>query len=234
MTRIVCDGFLFDMDGVLVDSTPAVARVWSRWAVAHGFDPEWATMKAHGRPSLASIQELLPDAGAEVHERENEWMEREEIADVADVVALPGSVELLSALPAHRFAVVTSATRQLAEVRLRAGGVLKFARHLVSFDDIQHGKPNPEPYLKGAARINIRAEECVVIEDAPSGVLAGKAAGARVIALRTTTTDDELRAAGADWIMNDCASLRLLGQPGTGKFEIELNSFETPRAPKMS
>ena len=107
------------MDGVLVDSTPAVARVWSRWGPLHGFDPEWATKMAHGRPSLSTIQELLPNAGAEVHQSENEWMEREEIVDVADVVALPGVMELLSALPPEQFAVVTSATRALAEVRLR-------------------------------------------------------------------------------------------------------------------
>lgn len=222
------------MDGVLVDSTPAVARVWSRWAAKYGFDPEWTTMKAHGRPSLASIQELLPNASPEVHQRENDWMEREEIADVEDVIALPGAVELLSALPANQFAVVTSATRQLAEVRLGAGGVLKFARHLVTFDDITRGKPDPEPYLKGATKLQIRPEDCIVFEDAPSGVRAGKAAGARVIALRTTTNDDELRDAGADWIINDCASLRLLSPPGHGRLAIELNSFETPRAPKMS
>jgi mannitol-1-/sugar-/sorbitol-6-phosphatase len=233
MTRIVCSGFLFDMDGVLVDSTPAVARVWSRWGPRHGFDPAWATKMAHGRPSLSTIQELLPNAGPEVHQRENEWMEREEILDVADVVALPGVVELLSALAPDQFAVVTSATRPLAEVRLGAGSVLKFACNLITADDILHGKPDPEPYLKGAALLNLPPAECIVIEDAPSGVRAGKAAGSRVIGVRTTTRDEELLAAGADWIVNDCSSLRLL--PATaGKTEFELNTFETPRAPKMS
>ena len=234
MPRMQCSAFLFDMDGVLVDSTPAVARVWSRWGTLHGFDPEWATKLAHGRPSLATIRELLPNVSPKVHQGENDWMEREEIADVADVVALPGSVELLSALAPNQFAVVTSATRPLAEVRLGAGGVLRFARNLITSGDIQHGKPDPEPYLKGAALLKLPADECIVIEDAPSGVRSGKAAGARVIALRTTTTDDELLAAGADWIVNDCASLRLLSTPSNGKLELELNSFETPRAPKMS
>jgi sugar-phosphatase len=209
MTRIDCAGILFDMDGVLVDSTPAVARVWSRWALLHGFDPEVATKLAHGRPSLATVQELLPNASAEVQRRENAWMEREEIADNADVVALPGALELLSALGPQQFAVVTSATRALAEVRLQAGGLLRFAQHLITSADITRGKPDPEPYKKGAAMLHLRPEDCVVIEDAPAGIRSGKAAGARVIALRTTSADDELLAAGADWIVRDCSALRL-------------------------
>jgi sugar-phosphatase len=217
MTRITCRGILFDMDGVLVDSTPAVARVWSRWALLHGFDPEMATRLAHGRPSLASVQELLPKATVEVQHRENAWMEREEIADVVDVVALPGAMELLSALSSQQFAVVTSATRPLAEVRLQAGGLLRFARHLITSADIQNGKPHPEPYQKGAEVLHLRPEDCVVIEDAPAGIRSGKAAGAKVIALRTTSSDDELMAAGADWIVKDCSSLRLVsGAPIAG------------------
>jgi sugar-phosphatase len=112
--------------------------------------------------------------------------------------------------------------------------VLKFARHLVAFDDISRGKPDPEPYLKGAAKLQIRPGDCIVLEDAPSGVRAGKAAGARVVALRTTTSDKELLTAGADWIINDCASLRLLGPPAAGRLAVELDGFESPRAPKMS
>ncbi len=222
------------MDGVLVDSTPAVARVWSRWAIDHGFDPIWATKKAHGRPSMATIQELLPSATATVHQKENEWMEREEIADLLDVVALPGSLELLSLLPNHRFAVVTSATRALAEVRLDAGGLLKFARNMITSGDITHGKPDPEPYLKGAAILNLPPADCVVIEDAPSGVRSGKAAGARVIALRTTTDDDELRSAGADWIVGDCSAIRLYeGDPRHILVEL-VDSPGMRRQPKMS
>jgi sugar-phosphatase len=234
MTSIVCAGFLFDMDGVLVDSTPAVARVWSRWAAEHGFEPEWATKLAHGRPSLATIQEILPGASPETHLRENEWMEREEIADVADVVALPGTLELLSTLAPEQFAVVTSATRPLAEVRLRAAGLLKFAQRMITSADIQRGKPDPEPYLKGAALLHLRTEDCVVIEDAPSGVRSGKAAGARVIALRTTTMDDELLASGADWIVNDCSALRLKSA-AANKIEFELmDPPNSRRVPKMS
>jgi mannitol-1-/sugar-/sorbitol-6-phosphatase len=234
MTQIVCKGLLFDMDGVLVDSTPAVARVWSRWAQEHGFDPELATKLAHGRPSLATIQDLLPNASADVHHKENAWMEREEIADVADVVALPGALELLSRLSPEQFAVVTSATRALAEVRLRAGGLLKYAQRMITSGDIQRGKPDPEPYLKGAAKLQLRPADCVVIEDAPSGVRSGKGAGARVIALRTTTSDAELLAAGADWIVDDCSEITIAS---ISSVEITVELVDSPnerRVPKMS
>ncbi len=235
MTRIVCAAFLFDMDGVLVDSTPAVARAWSKWASAHGFDPTETTKRAHGRPSIATMRELLPAATQAALEEHDAWMQREEISDVVDVVALPGALELLSTLPSRQFAVVTSAVRQLAEVRLKAGGLLEFASNMVTADEIRHGKPDPEPYLKGAAKLHLRPEDCVVIEDAPSGVRSGKAAGARVIALRTTTPDEELLAAGADWVVNDCSAVQLISPPGEPQIAFEL--FDSPhlrRTPKMS
>lgn len=229
----MCRGLLFDMDGVLVDSTAAVARVWSRWALKHNLDADAVVRQAHGRPSMATIQELLPQADAAVHRLEDEWMERAEIEDIADVVALPGSRELLGALPPGQFAVVTSATRDLAEVRLRAAGLLDLTRHLVTASDIRRGKPDPEPYLQGAAKLRLPAQDCVVLEDAVSGTRSGKAAGARVIALRTTTPDGELLAAGADFLINDCASLRFDGAACNGLLHFQWNSEERPRVPKM-
>lgn len=235
MREIECRGLLLDMDGVLVDSTPAVARVWSRWAEMHGMDPESVVKQAHGRPSLATIVELLPNADSEVHHRENHWMEQGELADFSDVTALPGTKELLSALPPSQVAVVTSAIRELAEVRLRAAGLLPYVRNMVTADDIRHGKPDPEPYQKGAAKLNLAPAECVVIEDAPSGVRSGKAAGARVLAVRTTTGDEELLAAGADWIANDCASLRIDPKRSGTKIVLQIaDDSRSPRLPKMS
>jgi sugar-phosphatase len=235
MTEIQCRGLLLDMDGVLVDSTPAVARVWSRWAEMHGLDPETVVKQAHGRPSLASIVELLPHAGSEVHQRENHWMELGELADFSDVIALPGTKELLSALPPTQVAVVTSAIRALAEVRLRASGLLPHVLNMVTADDIQRGKPDPEPYLKGAAKLYLPPSACVVIEDAPSGVRSGKAAGARVLALRTTTGDHELLEAGADWIANDCASLRVDPKSSATNIVLRLaDDSRSRRLPKMS
>ena len=233
MTQITCKGLLFDMDGVLVDSTPAVARVWARWARKHNLDPDFAVTAAHGRTSLTSIQELLPHADPAVHLAENEWMERAEIEDIDDVIALPGARELLSAIPPSQFAVVTSATRALAEVRLRAAGLWPHIRHLVTASDIARSKPDPEPYLKGAAALHLHPQFCLVAEDAPSGTRSGKTAGARVLALRTTTADAELLAAGADWIVNDLASLHLDSSAKPGHLSLALPEHEVPRLPKM-
>lgn len=160
-------------------------------------------------------------------------MERGELEDVADVVALPGARALMACVPSDRRCVVTSATRPLAEVRLRAAGLWDFTNHLVTASDVTNGKPNPEPYLKGAASLQIPAAECVVIEDAASGTRAGKATGARVLGIRTTSSDQELLAAGADWIANDCASLRCSLAPDGKGLHLEFDPGETPRIPKM-
>jgi sugar-phosphatase len=219
MTTIQCKGVLFDLDGVLADSTSAVARVWAIWANKHGFDPQETVRKAHGRPSLATIRELLPDAD---HAAENAAVERMEIADVRDVIALPGAVELLRALPPDKWAVVTSCTRRLALVRLRVAG-LPIPQKLVTSDDITHGKPHPEPYLKGAELVGLAAKDCVVLEDAPAGIRAGKAAGARVIALQTTERDDLLRQAGADWIVADCSAVHVATASGDTEISLVLS-----------
>jgi sugar-phosphatase len=205
MAEIVCKAVLFDMDGVLVDSTPAVARVWTWWAKQHGFNAQETVRRAHGKPSIATIRELLPFAD---HAAEDREVERREIEDVVGVVALPGAVEILRALPGDRWTVVTSATRALAKVRLVASG-LPVPEKLVSWDDVKHGKPNPEPYMKGAEFLGVGPADCVVAEDAPAGIRAGKAAGARVIALRTTAEDEELVASGADWIVDDLSKIIL-------------------------
>ncbi len=174
MVEVTCSGLLFDLDGVLVDSTPAVARVWTKWALSHGFDPEETVRRAHGRPSLATIRDLLPNANFVA---ENEVVLRGEIEDTAGVVPLPGARELLSSLPPDRWAIVTSCARPLAEVRLKAAG-LPIPRRLLTSDDVTNGKPDPEPYRKGAVLLGVPAPKCLVFEDAPAGIRAGKAAGA--------------------------------------------------------
>ena len=205
MTRIFCAGLLFDMDGVLVDSTPAVARVWTSWAARHGFDAAEVVHRAHGRPSITTIREYLPDGD---HLAENREIERDEITDLDGVVPLPGALELLSALPRGRWTIVTSCSRRLAEVRLKTSGLPR-PEVFVTSSDITNGKPAPDPYLKGAEVLGFSPRDCVVVEDAPAGVRSGKAAGTRVIALRTTMTEKELWDAGTDWVVGDCAAIAL-------------------------
>jgi sugar-phosphatase len=198
-------GVLFDLDGVLVDSTPAVARCWARWSRLHGFDAEDVVRRAHGRPSIVTLREMLPNADAEA---ENRQMEQWEIEDTDGVVPLPGVLSLLNAIPADRWAIVTSCTRPLAEVRIRVAG-LPWPKQLVTSADVQRFKPDPDPYLKGAELLKFAPADCLVVEDAPAGIRSGKAAGASVLALRTTDIDPQLAAAGANWIVNDLASLQL-------------------------
>ena len=206
MNEISCAALLFDLDGVLINSTPAVSRVWRKWAIEHGFNPEEVVAQAHGRPSLTTIREYLPNAN---HEVENREVERREIADLEGVIPLPGALDLLASLPEDRWTIVTSCTRALTEVRIKAAG-LPLPRKMITSNDIQHGKPNPEPYLKGAALLGFPAKDCIVVEDVPAGVRAGKSAGARVIAFTTTVQAPVLMEAKADWILRNCADVRLL------------------------
>ena len=206
MNEISCAALLFDLDGVLINSTPAVARVWWRWALEHGFNPEEVVARAHGRPSLATVREYLPNAD---HEAENREIERREMEDLEGVIPLPGALDLLSRLPEDRWTIVTSCTRPLAEVRIKATG-LPLPQKMITSNDIHHGKPHPEPYLKGASVLGFPAEECVVLEDVPAGVRAGKSAGAAVIAFTTTVEATGLKEAGADFILDSCADIRLL------------------------
>ena len=216
--QILCRALLFDMDGVLVDSTPAVARVWTIWANKFGFDPAEVVRRAHGRPSIATIRELLPGGD---HHAEDQEIEKAEIEDVGDIIALPGAARLLAALPDAQYAVVTSATHALAVVRLQAAG-FRSPKHLVTASDIKRGKPDPEPYLRGAQSLRLSSADCIVIEDAPAGIQSGKAAGSRVIALRTTAADPTLRESGADWIVNDCSAISLAFHPANGTLVLTL------------
>lgn len=205
MTQIHCAALLFDLDGVLINSTPAVARVWRKWAIERGFNPDEVVERAHGRPSLTTIREYLPDAD---HHAENREVERREIEDLDGVVPLPGAFELLARLPSDRWTIVTSCTRPLAEVRIKAAG-LPLPPKMITSTDIVHGKPNPEPFLKGAALLGLPADKCVVFEDVPAGVRAGKAAGATVIAFTTTVDKSALHDAGADFVLHNCADVHL-------------------------
>ena len=169
---------------------------------------------------MTTVKEFLPNAD---HNVENKEVERREIEDLEGVVPLPGALDLLASLPEERWTIVTSCTRPLAEVRIKAAG-LPLPRKMITSNDIQHGKPNPEPYLKGASVLGFPAQECVVLEDVPAGVRAGKSAEARVIAFTTTVQPSALREAGADWILRNCGDVRSLDH-GKG-LHLTLGPFE--------
>jgi len=210
MIHIECKAVLFDLDEVLIDSTAAIERVWTRWATVRGFDPAKLLAAAHGRPSMAIVQEYLPDAD---HEKETLEAERSEMEDLEGVVACDGARELLAALNGALWTVVTSCSKELAEAKLSAAG-MPIAPLMVTYSDVKHGKPHPEPYLKGAARLKSLPSDCVVLEDAPAGVQSGKAAGCRVLGLRTWCSGEELKEAGADWIVDSCASVGVVAHSG--------------------
>jgi mannitol-1-/sugar-/sorbitol-6-phosphatase len=219
MIHIHCGAMLFDLDGVLINSTPAVTRVWRRWAEEHGFDPEEVVSRAHGRPSLTTVRDYLPHSD---HVAENREVERREIADLEGVIALPGALDLLAAIPDGRWTIVTSCTRVLAQVRIAAAGLPVPSRFITS-TDITHGKPHPEPYLKAAELLGMPITECIVAEDVPAGIRSGKSSGAKVIACTTTVGSAELTKAGADWIVNSCADIRVAN--ATAHLSLEVSAI---------
>ncbi len=184
---------MFDLDGVLVDSTPAVVSAWRRWAKARGIDPDHILNVAHGRRTVETIRMVAPELDAEAEARELESMEVENLEDVHQV---EGARELLASLPEDRWAVVTSGTKPLATRRMEHMD-LPIPNILVSAEDVSIGKPDPEAYLKGAHLAGVSPQECLVVEDAPSGISAGKAAGMTVVAVATTHQSDELADANA-------------------------------------
>ena len=176
-----------------MDSTSAVERVWRKWALEHHLDPQHVIEYAHGRRSIETIKLVAPELDAA---QENLRVERMEIADKEGVIALPGASELMRHLPKDRFAIVTSATRELAEARLRYAD-LPAPERLITADDVSSGKPSPEPYLMGAALLGVVPADCLVIEDTPAGVQSARSAGMQVVALSTTYPAHELKAADA-------------------------------------
>lgn len=177
-----CEAVLFDVDGVLVDSRAVVERSWALWAARHRIDPKGIVQRAHGRRTIETIRDLAPHLDADV---EKAWLESAELQDTAGLVALPGAEAALRAIPDSRRALVTSGGRALALMRMQAAG-LQVPTVLVAAEDVQNGKPDPDCYLLAARRLGFEVNECVVVEDTPPGIAAGRAAGARVIALTTT------------------------------------------------
>ena len=191
--RFPVDAILFDIDGTLVDSTAAVVRTWETWAAQRGIDAQEILRVCHGRRTEDTLTFFLP---AEQHAAAIAELGQLELADLDDVIALPGTQSLLRRLPTDRWAAVTSGSRHVMETRLTATG-LPIPDVLVSAEAVEAGKPDPEGYLKAAAALGRDPGRCLVVEDAPAGIEAGRAAGARVLAVATSHPAEELTAADA-------------------------------------
>jgi len=193
MPTFSCAAILFDLDGVLVDSTEAVDREWREWAERKGVDGDAIMAIAHGVRTVEVIRRVAPHLDAEA---EAAAIESHEAGDQHGVVVMPGAAELLRSIPEGRWGVVTSGTRPLASNRLRYCG-LPVPKVLVTSDDVTNGKPHPEPYLKGAEGLGVEPAECLVIEDAPAGIQSAQAAGMKVIGMASTYARAKLGAANA-------------------------------------
>ena len=192
MPSFRCSAILFDLDGVLLDSTRVVSQQYTIWAHEHGLDPVQVLKASHGVRTIEVIRRFAPhlDAAAETRK-----IEAREVA-ATEVTAMPGALELLGSIPESRWCVVTSGGRHLATTRMRRFGI-QIPKILVTADDVKHGKPDPEPYRKGAELLQVNPAECVVVEDAPAGIRAAHAAGMKVISLPSTYPVADLKEADA-------------------------------------
>ena len=207
--RMSCSTILFDLDGVLVDSAECVERTWHRWAVEHDLDPARVIEIAHGRRTIETVQTAAPHLAAA---EEAAALEAGQSNTTDGVYEVPGARELLQRLPENAWGIVTSGTRALASARIQHTGI-PMPRVLVCADEIQRGKLDPEGYLVAAERLGKAPAECVVIEDAPTGIEAARAAGMRAIAVSGTYSADAL--AMADFTIPYLRALNI-STPGNG------------------
>jgi len=197
-------GILFDMDGVLVSSIGSVERTWEKWALARGIDPDLAIRMAHGRRAIETVRELRPDLN---DQEELAWLEEMEVADGVGISILDGVRPILDSLPPEYWTVVTSATERIARSRMQHGEIRMPAR-IVSAEDVQLGKPHPDPYRLGAEILGFQPEECLVIEDSASGAQAGHAAGCKVLATLFSHSLESLTY--ADYIVRSLEDVEVL------------------------
>jgi mannitol-1-/sugar-/sorbitol-6-phosphatase len=200
--EIACEAILFDMDGTLVDSTICVESTWRIWAERHGLDSERLLQVAHGRQNHETIGLIAPHLNTP---EEIAFLVRAEEDCQEGIVAVPGARELLTNLAPDSWALVTSAWRRLAEIRMQCAG-LPLPSVLITADEVKRSKPNPDGYLAAAARIGVEPAECLVFEDAPAGIEAGLAAGMNVVGVTTTFSREQL---GCELCIDDFKSISL-------------------------
>jgi sugar-phosphatase len=226
--RISVRGVLFDLDGTLVDSGPAIVRSWVRFAIDFGIGlDELVAGRGHGRRSEDVIAGLVPvDRRTAAFDRVHDL----ELTDLDDLVPVAGAIELLAALPRAAWGIVTSGSRDLASARLRAAGLADAVdRLLVTGQDVSHGKPHPDPYLAGARALGLAPGECLAVEDAAAGVASATAAGMRTLAVTITTPPALLT---ADAVVSDLSAVTVVtGGAGGGPIVLEVDTGRTPRDP---
>jgi len=181
---VECKGFLFDLDGTLVDSLPAVERSWINWALSWGVNPQDVLAFIHGKQAITSLRHFMEGESEETIQKEFLKLEQIEATDTEGVTALPGAHLLLSELNRQNipWAIVTSGSMPVASARHKAAH-LPEPEVFITAEQVKHGKPQPDAYLLGAERLGLAPEDCVVVEDAAAGVMAGLAAGCKVIAV---------------------------------------------------
>jgi sugar-phosphatase len=209
--NIETKAILFDNDGVLISSIASVTRSWRKWAALYEVPNADTYEIPHGVRAIDVMHVLRPDLDAAGIQTALRIIEDIEIADTADLQVLPGVRRILAALPPDRWAIVTSGTRRLVDGRL-AAAQLPVPTRLITADMVVHGKPHPEPYMRGAALLGFANADCIVVEDAPSGVGAGLAAGSRVLAVLGTHSPEELKA--ATWIVRSLEDLEITEKDG--------------------
>jgi len=179
---------LFDMDGTLVHSIPAVEFVWGKWAQKHGLDVHHVLHSIHGKPARDSIKLLAPHLNLV---EEEDWILRSELAESAGITAIPGAKELLTSLEDYPWAIVTSADRDLALHRLKLAGI-ELPAILVTVNDVKNGKPDPEGYLFAASKLQTSPAHCLVVEDTVAGLEAGRRAGMKLLGMTTSLSASQL------------------------------------------
>lgn len=209
-------GFLFDLDGTLVDSLPAVERAWSNWGARHGIAADEILDFIHGKQAITSLRHFMAGQSEAAIQAEFLALEKTEAEDTDGVRALPGAKALLTQLNALQipWAIVTSGSVPVAHARHKAAGLPQPAVFITA-EQVAKGKPEPDPYLLGAERLKLSPADCVVVEDAPAGVIAGLAAGCAVIA--ANAPDDTPRIDEVALCLTSLESL-VVTKRSTGKF----------------
>ena len=203
MSTLTCKAILFDLDGTLIDSASRIQRLWVDWGKRHGITAQSILEVMHGRRADETIQLIAPHLSLK---EEVYLLETDEVSDMDGVNPYSSALDLLSKLSPMQWAIVTSGSLRVASARVEHVGLPR-PEVFITADDVKRGKPAPDGYLLAAKRLHVEPADCVVFEDAPAGIQAGKAAGMKVIAVASSLTKEEL--SQADVVVHQLADVTL-------------------------